>query len=276
VASTESQRTKAVGWGLRLGLACRFGGLDGSNSMASCVALRLAGKVRIDERAGPRSVKIALPGKSHRQRGGPLLPLRFNPRSRRTVSNSPGLRMEVDGEAPRAGERVRAQMAVGLQLAGGSVQLQFAQIDRAVALGIGGIDRRRRRRPRPARRRAGEAEAEGRRRRRVLCRRWTRAAWRAVDAGVEAQALKGRLAHHIQKRVEGNVFELGRHLAVDRDGDGVGMGGAAGPRVALLGAAGFAGACAWLHGRLREWRAARGSATSPSVGRPGAGGQRSR
>ena len=48
--------------------------------------------------------------------------------------------MEVDGKCRGAGERISAQMAVGLQLAGGGEELEFAQIAGAVALGIGSID----------------------------------------------------------------------------------------------------------------------------------------
>ena len=116
-----------------------------------------------------------------------------------------------------AGERVSAQVAVGLQLAGGSVQLQFAQIDGPVALGVGGIHRA-----------AGcdftrngacgraEAEFGGDGDGLRVAVGPGGGGWTG-DAGIQAQALKGPLAHHVEKRIERNVFEPGRHLAVDRD-----------------------------------------------------------
>jgi len=48
--------------------------------------------------------------------------------------------MKLDRECRGAGERISAQMAVGLQLTGRGVKLQLAYVNRAVMLGIGGVD----------------------------------------------------------------------------------------------------------------------------------------
>src|ERR1039458_3995171 len=85
--------------------------------------------------------KIKLPGQGYRQRGGSGLSVAVQPQ---VAENGVKLievpRMEVDGKCRGAGERVSAQMAVRLQLAGGRVQFESAQIDGAVALGIGSVD----------------------------------------------------------------------------------------------------------------------------------------
>ena len=61
--------------------------------------------------------------------------------SAQTVSNSPRLpEWKSTVSAEGLVQRIRAQMAVRLQLAGGQIKFQLAQIDRAVALGIGGVD----------------------------------------------------------------------------------------------------------------------------------------
>ena len=48
--------------------------------------------------------------------------------------------VKIHGERRRAGARISAQMAASHQLAGRQIKFQLAQIDRAVALGVGGVN----------------------------------------------------------------------------------------------------------------------------------------
>jgi hypothetical protein len=117
--------------------------------------LEVARQVRIDQGAGPRAVKIRLSRERDGQGGG----AGFTPRRRRSLAGNPGvwlagqaqiaqhgvefaqvLGVEIDRQRRGAGERVGAQMAAGLDLTGGQIELQGAQIDRAVPLGIGAVD----------------------------------------------------------------------------------------------------------------------------------------
>ena len=94
-------------------------------------------------------------------------------------------------------DSVRAQMAVGLQLARGQIELQLPQINRTVVMGIGGVDQA-----------AGKYFTRS-----GLCR-WSKSeqcthgegvivavdplrVGRAVDSRVKAQMLKGRVANHL-------------------------------------------------------------------------------
>ena len=110
--------------------------------------------------------------------------------------------VEIDGKRRRADERVSAQMAVGVQLAGGQIEFQLAQIDRAVALGVGGIDQaaggdlsRCSLRGRREVEQGGDGES-------VFVALDPERVGRAVDAGVEAEMLKGRVADHLQQRIQ--------------------------------------------------------------------------
>ena len=101
-----------------------------------------------------------------------------------------------------------------IDLAGRGVQLELAQIDGAVALRIGGVEG------------AGGGHLAG-----YACAGGTQVRPSADRQGVASpsdhvavpcrsaacrgQTLKGRLADHIQHRVERNIFELRLNLAVD-------------------------------------------------------------
>ena len=113
-------------------------------------------------------------------------------------------------------------MAVGGQLAGGQIQLQLAHIHGAVALGVGGVDeaacknlsgRGLRGRCQLQQRLHGE---------RVLVAVDPQGVGGAVDASVQAEVLKGRIAEHLQQRVQRHVLEVAGHFSVDGDGDYVG------------------------------------------------------
>ena len=109
---------------------------------------------------------------------------------------------------------------MGLQLAGGGIELQLAQIDGAVALGIGCIHRAGGGNF-PRQNLRGRSEAESRADRNVFRNAVGPVGdGESVDAGIETQALKGRAAHHSQKRIQRNVFEAGRYFAGHGDDGG--------------------------------------------------------
>ena len=145
----------------------------------------------------------------------PDLPLRLRPRLRKTVSNCPGFGMEIDVEGRGAGEWIGAHVSVRLQLAGGQVQLEFAQIDGAVALGIGTVHYA------VGRGFAGEGLGRGAQVERSRHGDSLRVAFGpdggggAVEQGADSDALEGRLADHVEDGVERHVFELGGDFAVD-------------------------------------------------------------
>src|ERR1035438_7384318 len=99
------------------------------------------------------------------------------------------------------------------------MQNQLAQIDRAVALGIGGIDQAAGKHlPLCSLCRRSEAK-QGAHGEGAIVAVEPESVGRAVDSRIEAKMLKGRVAEHLQQRVQGNVFELSCYLAVDGDGD---------------------------------------------------------
>ena len=146
--------------------------------------------------------KIHLSGQSYGQRGGSGLAVAFQAHvAERGIELIEVAGMKIDGQSSWAVERVSAQMAVGLQLAGRSVQLQLAQIDGAVALGISCIHRAgcwNFSRQNLRGRREIESRADGNVARKTV---GPIGGGQAVDAGIQSQALKGRLAHHPQKRI---------------------------------------------------------------------------
>ena len=164
--------------------------------------------------------KIDPPGESHRQRRGSCLAVACQPHvAQDGIELSKVLRMEVNGDCCRAGHGVRAQMAMSLQLAGRQMQNQLAQINRAVALGIGGVNQAAGKHL-PLSSLCGRREAkQGAHGEGTIVAVEPQRIGRAVDARVEAEMLKGRIAEHFQQRVQGNVFELSCYLAVDGDGD---------------------------------------------------------
>lgn len=139
--------------------------------------------------------------------------------------------MEIDAECGWAGERIRAQLPVRQERAGGQLQLQFSHLHRAVVLPVGRVDRAAGRdllrlRGMRCRTLRGSAHAQvcvhgyG-----VRIAFYPRGQRGSVQARVQAQALERRHAHHAENRVQGDVFELRNHLAVHRDGHVRGMHG---------------------------------------------------
>src|SRR5580700_9929499 len=89
-------------------------------------------------------MEISLTSERHRQRGDAALSITGEAQvAENGVEFAQVVGMEIDREPRWTGERISAETASGLNLAGGSVQIEFAQIDGSVALGVGGIYRAR-------------------------------------------------------------------------------------------------------------------------------------
>ena len=181
---------------------------------------QVAGKMRIDERACPCAVKISLAVERDGQGSGAGLAVTSQSQvAQNGVELAEVAGVEIDLKRGGADHGVRAQMAVGLQLAGGQIELELAQIDRAVALGIGGVDHAAGRSlPLSSVRRWSEAQQGGHGEGAIVAVDPQRVG-RAVDARIKAEMLEGRITDHLQNCVQGHVFELSRHLAVDGNVD---------------------------------------------------------
>ncbi len=182
--------------------------------------LERARDMRLDQRAGPRSVKICLPHKGHGQSRRPFLAIALQSQAAQNgVELRNVARLKVDGERRRARDGVSTQRASRNEIARGQVQLQVAQVDSAIALCIRGIN--------------------GAGRRRLACRSFLQRAQskcgrdgdrahiavrpggscRTIDAGGKTKPAILRRADDIENRVERDAFEVGRDLAVHRDGN---------------------------------------------------------
>ena len=155
------------------------------------------------------------------QGGEPAFPLRLRPRLRRTVSNSRGcVEWKSTASSGGAGERVSAHVAVGRDLAGGQVELKFAQVDGAVALGVGCHRQCRWQGISPGRGWAERAEVErGGDGDGSVVAIGPEGGGGTVEEGTDSQALEGRLADHIEDSVKRDVIEGCSHFADDRNGD---------------------------------------------------------
>jgi hypothetical protein len=130
--------------------------------------------------------------------------------------------VEIDRERGGTGHGVRAEISVGFQLAGGKIELQPAQIDGAVALHIGGVDQTacgHFAASRVSRRSETQQGVDGEG---TVVAVDPQCVGRTVHERIEAEMLEGRVGNHLQQRVQGNILELRRYLAVDGDGDAVG------------------------------------------------------
>src|SRR5580698_3699386 len=132
------------------------------------------------------------------------------------------MRVDRDGQIRCAGQWVSAKMSLSRNVARGQIQVEGAKVDGAVTLGVCSIDDA-----------SGGRFAAG------------RLGWRVhfkfcehrecvdvaidpgrgggtVEAAIESETLVRRLAHEVEDRIDGNVFELRGNFAIDGNRDLVG------------------------------------------------------